>query len=178
MRRSKTKMPSQTGKQIADVLESLTHMQRLYVKARLEGLTKVASATAAGQASPQKNSHKFEESQSVRDALRLCKQITADAVAFGRKEAHDMYTAAYHAAATSAEMTMAVNSLVKLHGLAAPEVKELRHKHSGSVDHQHQLEQLSDKDLAQLAKLEDEPWLEGEFEEVSECPEPLALPTE
>ena len=172
-------MSSQAGKQIADALESLTQMQRLYVKSRLEGLTKVASATAAGQANPQKNSHKFEESQKVRDALCICKQITADAVAFGRKQAHDMYMSAYHAAVTSAEMTLAVNALVKLHGLAAPEVKELRHKHSGSVDHQHKLEDMSDDELARLAQLDDDPWIDGEFEEVEEeeCAKPTALIT-
>lgn len=177
-------MVSRAGKQIADVLSALTHMQRLYVKARLEGMTKVASATAAGQASPQKNAHKIEESQAVRDALKVCMQITADDVAFTRKDAHDMYLQAYYAAATSMEMKAAVDGLVKLHGLAAPEVKELRHKHSGLLEHQHKLEALPDSELARLANLEDTPFIDAEFEEATnqpealECLEPIAKTAE
>lgn len=166
-------MTSAAGKQIADVLEALTPMQRAYVKHRSEGMTKVAAATAAGQANPGKNAGRFEESEAVRDALRSIREISADAVAFGRKEAHELYMQAYYAAQTAAEMVMAVNGLVKLHGLAAPEVKELRHKHQGYIDHKHKLENMSDTELAKLAQLGDSPFIEGEFTVVEPEKEPV-----
>lgn len=167
-------MTSQAGKQIADVLGKLTHMQRLYVKARSEGASKTAAATAAGMANPKHNANKFEESEAVRDALRAIAEITADAIAFSRKDAHEMYMQAYYSAATAAEMVMAINGIVKLHGLAAPEVKELRHKHQGRIEHA-QISNMPDSELAKLAQLKDSPFIDAEFEVVSKEKEPSPL---
>lgn len=167
-------MTTQAGKQIADVLGKLTHMQRLYVKARSEGASKVAAATAAGMSNPSSNANKFEESEAVRDALRAINEITADAIAFSRKDAHEMYLQAYYTAATAAEMVMAINGIVKLHGLAAPEVKELRHKHQGRIEHA-QISNMSDGELAKIAQLKDSPFIDAEFEVLPERV-PLALP--
>lgn len=169
-------MTSQAGKRIADVLMELTPMQRAYVKARSEGMTKVAAATAAGQANPTKNAGKFEESDAVRNALRAIVEINADAIHFGRKDAHDMYMQAYYTAATAAEMVMAVNGIVKLWGLAAPEVKELRHKHQGVIDHKHKLENMPDAELAKMAQLKDSPFLDAEYEDVTPREPQQALP--
>ena len=169
-------MTTQAGKQIADVLGKLTHMQRLYVKARSEGASKTAAATAAGMANPKHNATKFEESEAVRDALRAINEIAADAIAFSRKDAHEMYLQAYYTAATAAEMVMAINGIVKLHGLAAPEVKELRHQHHGTVDHKHKLENMPDAELQKLARLGDSPFIDADFEIVEEKV-PLLPPT-
>lgn len=169
-------MTSQAGKQIADVLGKLTHMQRLYVKSRSEGSSKVAAATAAGMANPKHNANKFEESEVVREALRAINEIAADAIAFSRKDAHDMYLQAYYSAATAAEMVMAINGIVKLHGLAAPEVKELRHKHQGRIEHA-QISNMSDHELAKIAQLKDSPFIDAEFEVVREETVPLLPPT-
>lgn len=168
-------MTSQAGKQIADILGKLTHMQRLYVKARSEGASKVAAATAAGQANPRHNANKFEESEAVRDALRAINEIAADAIAFSRKDAHELYMQAYYSAATAAEMVMAINGIVKLHGLAAPEVKELRHKHQGRIDHA-QISNMPDHELQKLAQLKDSPFIEGEFTVVEREKVPLPPP--
>lgn len=169
-------MTTQAGKQIADVLGKLTHMQRLYVKARSEGASKIAAATAAGQSNPRANANKFEESEAVRDALRAINEITADSIAFNRKDAHNLYMQAYYAAATSAEMTMAVNGIVKLLGLAAPEVKELRHQHAGRIEHA-QISNMSDADLLRLAQLKDSHIIDAEFEVVPRAEEKVSLPT-
>ncbi len=157
-----------TATRIADILESLTPMQRMYVQARLKGLSKVAAATAAGGVNPKRNAHKFEESENVRAALRTSRELFAQEVAFDRKKAHDMYMDAYHAADTATEMKLCVDSLVKLHGIAAVEVKRLQHEHSGSVDHtgQVQITHLSDSKLIEMARLtpeQDPNIIEGEI---------------
>ena len=93
---------------IADILEPLTEKQRLYVQARLQGLTKVASAAAAGSPNPKKNAHKFETSEVVKAALRQVREISAQQLEFDRKKAHDMYMDAYRSADTATEQKMAV----------------------------------------------------------------------
>ncbi len=146
-------------------------MQSLYVQARLEGMTQVAAATAAGAANPKKNAHKFETSKYVRAALRQSKEIFAERLAFDRKKAHEMYMNAYRAADTATEQKLVVDSLVKLHGIAAPEVKKLQHEHSGVITHKKQLQHLPDSKLLEMANLspgEDPNIIDGEFVELDE----------
>ena len=149
-------------------------MQRLYVQARLEGMTQVAAATAAGAANPKKNAHKFEASDNVKAALRQSREIFAQKLAFDRKKAHDMYMDAYHLSDNATEMKMCVDSLVKLHGVAAPEVKRLQHEHSGRVTHDGQVSLIPDAKLIEMARLtpaQDPNVIEGELV----MPEPAAL---
>ena len=157
--------------EIVKILESLTDMQRLYVQARLEGMTQVAAATAAGAANPKKNAHKFEQSENVRRALRQSKAIFAEKLAFDRKKAHDMYMNAYRAADTATEQKLVVDSLVKLHGIAAPEQKKIEHTHKGQITHKKQLQHLPDSKLLEMANLspaEDPNVIDGEFVELSD----------
>jgi hypothetical protein len=155
--------------EIAKILESLTPMQTLYVQARLEGMTQVAAATAAGAANPKKNASQFEKSENVRQALRQSKQIFAEKLQFDRKKAHEMYMDAYRAADTATEQKLVVDSLVKLHGIAAPEVKKLEHTHKGEITHKKQLSHMPDSKLLEMANLtpaEDPDIIDGEFVEL------------
>ncbi len=157
-------MPNSTVVAIAEALEPLTHMQRLYVEARLQGMSKIAAATAAGCANPQKNAYKIDQAASVQLALKACREATALSISFGVKEAYDMYIQAYLTAATSAEMTKATDSLVKLFGIAKPEVKEIYQHHTGKIDH-HKIAELSDSELARMARFkpgEDPHTVDGE----------------
>lgn len=140
----------------------LTTKQRLYVDARLSGLTKKASAAAAGS----KRYEPFEESQTVRDALVEMMAKGADEVGFTRKEAHDMYMQAYQNADTAMEQIAAVNAMVKLHGLEAPKQLEVKHEHV----HSGELELLPTEELMKLAGMESTLTLEGEYQEVGEKP--------
>lgn len=154
---------------ITAAIEPLTHMQQLYVKGLMSGMSKVAAATAAGQANPKKNYTKLDRSESVQHALTAIREIAADEIGFGVQEAYDMYMQAFHVAATSGEMTKATDSLVKLFGLAKPEVKEIHQHHSGSVEHKGKIAHLSDEQLLELSDLPegDRPLLEDvEYEEV------------
>ena len=77
-----------------------------------------------------------------------------------------MYMTAYHAADNATEMKLVVDSLVKLHGVAAAEVKRLKHEHSGQIDHHGKIQYLSDEALHKLARLEpaeDPNVIEGEI---------------
>ncbi len=163
-------MPTKAIIAIADALEPLTHMQRVYVESRFKGMSKIAAATAAGCANPQKNAYKIEDSVSVKNAMAEIRAVGAAEVNFGVKEAYEMYMTSFHVAATSAEMTKAVDSMVKLLGIAKPEVKEIHTHHSGKVDH-HKVVDLSDEELLKLANLkpENDPFtIEGEAITVEE----------
>ncbi len=147
-------------------------MQTLYVQARLEGMTQVAAATAAGAANPKRNASQFEKSENVRAALRQSREIFAQKLQFDRKKAHEMYMDAYRAADTATEQKLVVDSLVKLHGIAAPEVKKLEHTHTGTITHKKQLQHLPDSKLLEMANLspgEDPNIIEGEFVELPDA---------
>lgn len=144
----------------------LTRQQRLYVDSRLQGLTQVASAAAAGAANPKKAGNQMEKSKSVQAALVSMMERTAEEVNFGRKEAHDMYMDAYQNAETAAEQIAAVTAMVKLHGLEAPKKVEVEHNHS----HSGELRFMPTEDLVKLAGMEEELALEGEFQEIGEAP--------
>lgn len=142
-------------------------MQRLYVKARLEGLSKSAAAAAAG-ANP-KNTKQFDESPAVQEALRKGMEAFSAEVMFSRRKAHDMLMEAHANAANTIEQVAAIKELIKLHGVAAPEVKELRHHHSLQGGGPREVRNLSDDELLQLAQLPTEQLphiIDSEFEEV------------
>ena len=155
-----------TATEIADILDKLTDMQRLYVQARIQGMSQVASATAAGASNPKRNAHKFEQSANVKAAIRQSREIFAQKLSFDRKKAHDMYMHAYQVADNATEMKMCVDSLVKLHGVASPEVKRLQHEHTGRVTHDGQVALIPDQKLIEMANVkpsEDPNVIEGEL---------------
>lgn len=172
-------MASQSGKELAKYLEPLTQIQQIYVRSRLQGMSKVASATAAGITAPHKNACRIEESEAVKEALRVGRELLATEIMFTRKTAHEMLMEAHRNADTATEQIFAIREMIKLHGVAAPEVKELRHQVTGKVEHE-EVKKLSDADLLRLAKLSDDrvpQVLEGEFEIVDDGrTKPLAAP--
>lgn len=144
----------------------LTRMQRAYVDARLQGLSQVASATAAGCAVPKNDGTRLEKNDKVQAAMLDMMAKTAEEVGFSRKEAHDMYMEAYQNAETATEQIAAVNAMVKLHGLEKPKQLEVKHEHV----HSGQIEHLPTEELMRLANMQDTLTLEGEFEEVEPKP--------
>lgn len=138
-----------------------TRQQRIYVDSLLAGLSKKAAAAAAGS----RDGVHFDESKHVQAALVERMQATADEVDFSRKEAHEMYMEAYRNAETAAEQIMAVNAMVKLHGLEKPKMLEVKHEHT----HTGQLEFMPTDKLMKLAGM-DNLVLEGEYAEVEDVP--------
>lgn len=144
-------------------LKGLTPKQRIYVESRLAGMTQVASATAAGYASPKQHANDLEKNENVQKALMAAMSDLAEEIGFTRKEAHDMLMSAYTNAATASEQIQAVKEMINLHGLAAPKQVEHKHEHQGTVS----LERMDTHELLKLAEMEDLT-LEGEFEEVTD----------
>jgi hypothetical protein len=142
----------------------LTHKERLYVEARLGGMSRVAAATAAGYANPGKEGSIIDAKEHIQAAMVDAMQKSSEEVGFGRREAHDMYMQAYMNADTAAEQIAAVNAMVKLHGLEAPRVLEVKHEHK----HEGSLQLMPTDELMKLAGMDKALALEGEFEQVGE----------
>lgn len=166
-------MANEVVKSIAKSIAPLTYMQKIYVESIVKGMSKVASATAAGQPNPKKNYVRLDKSPTVLRALQEIREVTAGDIMFGVVEAHDLLMQAFHAATTSAEMTQAANALIKLHGTAKPEVKEIHQHHTGSVNHHASVDDLSDEQLMRLAGVDknDRPLLESTATEVEKVDE-------
>lgn len=139
----------------------LSAKKRTYVDCRLEGLSKLASANAAGS----RDGEYLDKDKMVQAALVERMQATADEVDFSRKEAHDMYMDAYRNADTATEQIAAVTAMVKLHGLEKPKIIEHKHDHT----HAGKLEYMNTEELMKLAGMEDLV-LEGEFDDITEVP--------
>lgn len=149
---------------------SLTKIERAYVDGRLDGLSQIAAATAAGASTPRTAANRLEKNEKVQQALVDRMQQTADEVDFGRKEAHQMYMDAYQNADTAMEQIAAVNAMVKLHGLEKPKLVEIKHDHT----HSGKIEHMTTDELMKLAGMDKALALEGEFSEVE--PKPLLEP--
>lgn len=151
-------------------LRNLSPKLRIYVQCRLEGMTQIASATAAGSKSPRQDATIWEKREDVQAAIIAASDAIAEEVGFTRKEAHDMLMQAYYNAETATEQIAAVRELVNLHAVAKPKVVKHEHEHN----HQHQLEHMPTEELMKIAGM-DGLLLEGEYEVVREDDEDQAL---
>lgn len=135
----------------ASALNELAPKFQIYVKSRLDGMTQIASAQAAGSLHPRQHGTIWEKRPDVQRAMLEVAEGIAEEIGFSRKEAHDMLIDAYRNAETATEQVAAVRELINLHGLAKPKVVE--HKH----DHQHTavLEHMPNDELLKLADMTD-----------------------
>jgi phage terminase small subunit len=171
----KRKKASRTGKALVPFLEELTEKESLYVQAKLRGMTNVAACTAAGVANPAVNQSNYAKNPKIKAALRRGKELLASEVMFDRKKAHNLLMDAHANAATTTEQVLAVRELIKLHGVAAPEVKEIHQKIEGTVEHK-EVQALTDEQLLALARLPDDRLpsiVEGEYERIPKKEETL-----
>ncbi|MFV1943473.1 hypothetical protein VPH49_21915 [Pseudomonas luteola] len=101
-------------------LPRLTSQQKVYVAARVCGLSMTAAAKQAGCGkSTASGWEKDPLIQQYRDRYETeLQEKTLPMVRFGVDDAHAMYMRAYHMAGTAGEMVKATDSLVKLHRLA------------------------------------------------------------
>ncbi len=105
---------------------SLTMQQEKLVSLVCSGMTTAAAGRGAGYSSPQ----------------------AAYQAKFSNQHAHMMYMEAYNTSANATEMKNTTDSLVKLHGLAAPEnATQVNININGTK----QLERMTDEDLLKIA---------------------------
>ena len=100
-------------------LPPLSSQVRYYVAARVGGMVPSAASVAAGAAAS--TGSRWERSPDVQMHIQHYEKEFSEKVMprieFTMEKAHRMYMESYHSAGTSAEMTRATDSLVKLHGL-------------------------------------------------------------
>jgi phage terminase small subunit len=127
-------------------LGDLTVQQERFVLYMARGMTIAAAGRAAGYSCHQA-AYEAAKRPAVVKALGFLREQFREEVKFTRAHAHAMYLDAYNAAATSTEMKNSVDSLVKLHGLAAPD-------HATQINinvNPAQMERMSDEELLKLA---------------------------
>jgi hypothetical protein len=125
---------------------SLTILQRQYVEARLQGLTKSAASRAAGI--PPQQGSLYEKNPRVREAIRyLIKESTKSVDELTKSDVLTGMMDAVNASATASELVMAWREVGKLLGHYEPERKILE-IHDYSKD---ELKTLSDEDLLRLS---------------------------
>lgn len=137
-------------------LGDLTVQQERLVLYITRGMTIAAAGRAAGYASHQA-AWEAAKRPAVAKAIEYLREQFREEVRFTKAHAHTMYLDAYNAAATSTEMKNTVDSLVKLHGLGAPDNATQININVNTA----QLERMSDEDLLKLVGKDDK-YLEPE----------------
>lgn len=159
---------------VLDQLEELqlTDQERLFVKARVKGMSSTAAARAAGFTKHvRRHAMRLASRANVQAALEILRRNDLNEIIFTRDEAHNMLMEAYRNAETSTEQVNAVRALVQLHGISAP--AKIEHKHQHAHAHSHEIREMSDAELLKLAQQGGDEVLTAEYYEIS--PEPLAI---
>lgn len=149
-------------------LPRITAQQKVFVAARVGGLSIKASAEQAGCAySTAQRWERDDVIQQYMDRYQAEMEQNLKRVRFGVEDAHAMYMQAYHMSGTAAEMVKATDSLVKLHKLTEAPVAEVPKTVTAK-----QLADLPVSELIRLAGLKVDQLapglLEGEFEELDQ----------
>lgn len=126
---------------------SLTVQQEKFVLLHTSGMTLAAAGRAAGYAS-RRLAYDTAKKPHVQQAINYFREQMREEVKFTTANAHHMYMESYSSAANSTEMRTTVDSLVKLHGLAAPEQQT---QVNIQINGTKQLERMTDEDLLKIA---------------------------
>ncbi len=126
---------------------SLTMQQEKLVTLMASGMSTAAAGRGAGYSSPQA-AYAAAKVEGVQKALDYYREEMRETVKFTNQNAHLMYMEAYNSSANATEMKNTTDSLVKLHGLAAPDnATQVNININGTK----QLERMSDEDLLKIA---------------------------
>ena len=130
---------------------SLTSQEETYVLHRTRGINPTAAARSAGYTKPAIAVADLSERADVQRAIAYFREMSrqsalaAGAMEFSKDDATALYLEAHAKSACAMEEIRAVDSLVKLHGLATPEKVEVK------VTRVDQLESMDDEQLLKLA---------------------------
>jgi hypothetical protein len=127
--------------------KALTVQQEKFVHLYISGMTAAAAARAAGY-TDRNAGFALMKNEKVAKAISFLREEMREEVKFTLANAHKMYMEAYTSSANATEMKNTTDSLVKLHGLAAPDPST---QVNINVTNVKQLETLSDADLLKLA---------------------------
>lgn len=130
----------------------LTSQEERYVNFVLRGINPSAAARQAGYSNPIETVGEFAHRTDIQTAIAHGREVSrqlalqAGALEFTKEDATRLYLEAHALSDTSADKIKAVDSLVKLHGLAEPERKELVF---GTVE---QMREMDTEALMELAE--------------------------
>lgn len=129
----------------------LTAQEEIYVQRRAQGLNPTAAARSANYENPVRAVALLSQREDVNTAIAYAREmqrqvaIGAGSIDFTKDDATLMYLEAHATSETTADKIRATDSLVKLHGLATPERKEV------VVTSRTQLEVMDDEELLRIA---------------------------
>ena len=132
-------------------IAKLTAQEETYVQRRTQGINPSAAARAAGYRYPARAVAELSEREDIKLAVSYMREmqrqvaVQAGAIEFTKDDATALYLEAHAKSATAMEEIRAVDSLVKLHGLATPEKVEV------TVTNRSQMESMDDEQLLKLA---------------------------
>lgn len=125
----------------------LTMQQEKLVSLICSGMSIAAAGRGAGYASPS-TAYAAHNLPAVQQAIQWYRDEMRETVKYTTENAHMMYMEAYTASANATEMKNTTDSLVKLHGLAAPDnATQVNININGTK----QLERMSDAELLKIA---------------------------
>ena len=156
---------------LAPIVANLSEKQRLYVQARLTGMTPLIAARSVGARVPEKTWRLFEHAPAVREALEKGRALSAKEAGITRQQISDMLVEAYRSATTAGEMVMAARELGKLHGLYEAQKLEVNHKLE-RVKTEHELRTLTVEELEQLVSKAPDDFIDAEYAEVPRLESP------
>lgn len=129
----------------------LTSQEEVYVQRRAQGLNPLAAARAANYPQPTKAVAMLAQREDVTTAIAYAREmqrqvaIGSGSIDFTKDDATMMYLEAHATSETTADKIRATDSLVKLHGLATPEKREI------VITSREQMQTLDDAELLKLA---------------------------
>ena len=132
-------------------IERLTAQEEVYVQRRTQGLNPSAAARAAGYSYPARAVAALADREDINLAISYMREmqrqvaVSAGAIAFTKDDATALYMEAHATSETAGEKIRAVDSLVKLHGLATPEKVEI------DITSRSQMDAIDDAELLKIA---------------------------
>jgi hypothetical protein len=140
-----------SGQYAALGINKLTSQEEVYVQRRSQGLNPNASARAAGFTRPAKAVAELSQRNDINLCISYMREmqrqiaVSAGAIEFTKDDATALYLEAHATSETSAEKIRAVDSLVKLHGLASPDKVEI------NITAREQMAAMDDDDLMKIS---------------------------
>lgn len=146
-----TSLQEISGSYLSMGIERLTSQEEVYVQRRTQGLNPSAAARAAGFRYPARAVAELAEREDITLAISYLRDmqravaVSAGAIEFTKDDATALYMEAHATSETAGEKIRAVDSLVKLHGLATPEKVEI------NITSREQMDSMDDQALMEMA---------------------------
>lgn len=146
-----TSLQEITGSYASLGIERLTAQEEVYVQRRTQGLNPSAAARAAGYPYPARAVSMLGEREDINLAISYLREmqrqvaVSAGAIEFTKDDATALYMEAHATSETAGEKIRAVDSLVKLHGLATPEKVEV------NITSRAQMDAIDDDELMRMS---------------------------